>query len=101
MNSQVAIWALLAAALLAANLPFLTSRRFGVWPSDEGRKGLAWHMLELLLLYFLVGGLGKLLEQQAGQIAPQSWEFYAITACVFLTFAFPGFVWRFLLKHSA
>jgi Na+(H+)/acetate symporter ActP len=90
----------LLAALIAANLPFVLPRRFGFWQVADGRKSLGWHLLELLLMYFLVGALGLALEQNAGQIAPQGWEFYAITVCLFLTLAFPGFVWRFLLKHG-
>jgi len=33
------------------------------------------------------------------QIAPQGWEFYAVTGALFLTFAFPGFVYRYLYKN--
>ena len=33
------------------------------------------------------------------RIAPQGWEFYAITATLFLTLAFPGFVYRYLYKR--
>ena len=54
---------------------------------------------ELLLLYALVGGLAFVLERRAGQVAPQGWEFYAVTAALFVTFAFPGFVYRYLLRH--
>ena len=39
------------------------------------------------------------LENKAGQIAPQGWEFYAITATLFMTLAFPGFVYRYLFKR--
>ncbi len=56
-------------------------------------------MFELLALYLLVGSVGMLIEKRAGQIAPQTWEFYAITGTLFLTFAFPGFIYRYLLKH--
>jgi hypothetical protein len=42
-----------------------------------------------------------LLEQAYGQIAPQGWEFYAITGTLFVTLAFPGFVYRYLLKHNS
>ncbi|MNV66597.1 hypothetical protein D3C71_1593550 [compost metagenome] len=56
-------------------------------------------LAEMLLLYLLVGGLARLLEQRVGQIAPQGWEFYAITATLFLTLGFPGFVYRYLLRH--
>jgi len=52
-------------------------------------------------MYFVAGGVGVLLEHRAGQISPQGWEFYAITASLFVTLAFPGFVWRYLVKRSA
>ena len=56
-------------------------------------------LLELLACYFLTGALALFLEQRAGQIAPQGWEFYAITATLFITLAFPGFIYRYLLRH--
>jgi Protein of unknown function (DUF2818) len=86
-------------SFLAANWPFITQRLFGVLKLAQG-KSLFVRLLELIALYFVVGGIGLLLEQRLGQIAPQKWEFYAITATAFITFAFPGFVWRYLLKHS-
>jgi len=55
---------------------------------------------ELVVLYFLTGSLGLLLEHRAGQIADQRWEFYAVTAALFITLAFPGFVWRYLARGS-
>lgn len=86
-------------ALLAANWPFITQRLFGVLRLAAG-KSLFVRLLELIALYFIVGGIGLFFEQRLGQIAPQKWEFYAITATAFITFAFPGFVWRYLLKHG-
>jgi hypothetical protein len=62
-------------------------------------KSLPWRLLELVLLYFVVGGIGLALEKHAGQIAPQGWEFYAITGTMFVTLAFPGFVYRYLLHR--
>ena len=56
-------------------------------------------MIEMLVFYLLAGAVGVLLENQLGQIASQGWEFYAITGTLFLTFAFPGFVYRYLFKH--
>ena len=85
-------------ALVAANLPFLTQRLFGVVPL-RSPKPLALRLAELVAMYFVVGGLGLLLERHAGQIAPQRWEFYAITGALFITLAFPGFIWRYLWKH--
>nr|WP_236598796.1 DUF2818 family protein [Ramlibacter monticola] len=89
----------LALAFCAANLPFLTERLVGLLPLAQG-KSLAIRLGELVLMYFLVGAVGLGLEQRAGQIAPQGWEFYAITGALFLTFAFPGFVWRYLYKRK-
>lgn len=89
---------MLLAAFLAANLPFLTRRLFGVIPLGR-EKNLAARLGELVVLYFAVGGVGLLLENRLGQVAPQRWEFYAITAALFLTFAFPGFVWRYLSRR--
>lgn len=97
MTQTASIWLVLGLAFAAANLPFLSQRLLGVVPLARG-KNLAIRLGELVLLYFLVGGVGLLLEQRAGQIAPQGWEFFAITGALFLTFAFPGFVWRYLFK---
>jgi hypothetical protein len=99
MNQTVSVWLVLAAALAAANLPFLNERFLGLMRLRSSSKGLALRLLELLLLYFLVGGIGLLLEQRLGQIYPQGWEFYAVTASLFLTLAFPGFVWRYLVRR--
>lgn len=98
MLSAAPVWLLILAGVVAANLPFLTQRLFCVWLILP-RKGLALRLLELVAYYFLVGGIGLLLEKNAGRIAPQGWEFYAVTGALFLTLAFPGFVYRYLLKH--
>jgi hypothetical protein len=97
VTQTASIWLVLVLAFCAANLPFLTRRVLGIVPLPHG-KNLAIRLGELVLLYLLVGGVGLLLEKRAGQIAPQGWEFYAVTAALFLTFAFPGFVWRYLHK---
>ncbi len=98
MGQNESIIAVILLALLAANWPFITQRLFGVLKLANG-KTLFIRLLELTALYFIVGGIGLALEQRLGQIAPQKWEFYAITATAFVTFAFPGFIWRYLLKH--
>ena len=84
-------------AVVGANLPFLNNRLLAVIPLSKP-KTLAWRLAELVLCYFLVGGIGLALEQAAGQIYPQRWEFYATTAALFLTLAFPGFVFKYLRK---
>jgi Protein of unknown function (DUF2818) len=93
-------WFVLGLALMAANLPFASTRVMGVLQRPSP-KSLGLRLLELVVLYFLVGGIALMLEKQAGQIAAQGWEFYAITATLFLTLGFPGFVYRYLLRRSA
>jgi hypothetical protein len=95
VSQTFSVWLVIVLAFAAANLPFLSRRLFGVVPMARG-KNLAMRFGELVVFYFLVGGIGLLLEKRAGQIAPQGWEFYAITGALFITFAFPGFVWRYL-----
>lgn len=98
MNPAVSTWIVIVAALVAANLPFLTQRLFGI-VALKSPKSIGVRLAELVGLYFAVGLLGVLLEKRAGQVAAQGWEFYAVTGALFLVFAFPGFVWRYLVKH--
>ncbi len=97
LNLQIGLLVLLA--FLAANLPFANQRLLMIGPVRVS-KPLAWRLAELVLLYFVVGALGLLLENHSGQIAPQGWEFYAITGTMFVTLAFPGFVFRYLMHRK-
>ncbi|VTU31555.1 DUF2818 family protein [Variovorax sp. PBL-E5] len=101
MSQNASVWVVLLVALAAANLPFLNERLFGLVPLPGGVKLLAVRVGELVVLYFVSGGIGLLFESRAGQIAPQGWEFYAVTAALFVVLAFPGFTWRYLLKHRS
>lgn len=89
---------LLLLGLVAANLPFVADRLLLFFPLKNG-KTLAWHLLELAVLYFIVGGFGMLLEQQIAPRHSQNWEFYAVTVCLFLVCAFPGFAYRYLWRR--
>ncbi|MBI1625500.1 DUF2818 family protein [Comamonas suwonensis] len=100
MSITASIWLIILAALVAANLPFINQRLGIVGPVVTGRKSLWVRLLEMVILYLLVGGFGLLLERRAGQISPQGWEFYAVTATLFLTLAFPGFVYRYLVHRK-
>ncbi len=106
MDSSLAVWLVVAISLAAANLPFLTERVFGLLPLKAGAaadgprsKSLPLRLLELIALYFVVGLLARLLESRIGGVFAQGWEFYAITGCLFLVLAFPGFVFRYLRKR--
>lgn len=98
MSQELAVWTVLICALCGANLPFLTERLLVIfrWRSE---KSLAIRLLEMAFFYTLVGAIGKVLEHRAGQIAPQGWGFYAVTAALFLTLGFPGFIYRYLLRR--
>jgi hypothetical protein len=99
MSNSWSIVVVLALALLAANLPFANQRILAMGPLRRS-KSLAIRLVELVVLYFVVGAIGRLLENHGGQIAPQGWEFYAITGTMFLTLAFPGFVYRYLMHRQ-
>lgn len=99
MTTSLQITVLIALAVLAANLPFANQRILLVGPT-RSTKSLAIRLAELVLLYFVVGAVGLALENHAGQIAPQGWEFYAITGTMFVTLAFPGFVYRYLMHRK-
>lgn len=70
-------------------------------PLKTKQKSLWWCLFELVVLYFVMGGIGRYAEiNTMGQAAPQHWEYYATTACLFLVFSFPGFVYRFFWQKS-
>lgn len=98
MSLSLSVWLVVVFAVVGANLPFINDRWFAVWPSQT-TKPLSIRLLELLVLYLLVGGCALMLEQAAGQIYPQKWEFYATTGTLFLTLAFPGFVFKYLQRR--
>ena len=90
---------LLILAFVAANLPFLIERIFFVIQPKIGSKNIAWRLLELVVMFFVIGGIALLLEGKLGDVHKQNWEFYAINASLFVVFAYPGFVYRYLLRR--
>ncbi len=99
MSTSTQIIMLVLLALLAANLPFANQRILLLGP-QRSSKPLFWRLVELVVLYFVVGGIGLAIENHNGQIAPQGWEFYAVTGTMFVTLAFPGFVFRYLMHRK-
>ncbi len=98
MEVQSAAWLVILVGLVFANLPFVNQRLFLLLPLTQG-KSFFVRLLEWLLGYFLTGAFALLLENSIGSIFSQGWEFYAVTLCLMLVFAFPGFVYRYLLKR--
>lgn len=92
-------------AVVFANLPFMNERLLGFLPlSLFGQRSVKpfWlRLIELALLYALLGAIARFLEMQIGNAFVQRWEFYAITGCLYIVLAYPGFVWRYLRKRRA
>jgi Na+(H+)/acetate symporter ActP len=84
-----------------ANLPFLSERLYLVWSFREGRKSVVWRLVELASYYALAAAVAFWMESRLGPVYRQRWEFYAITVCLFLVFAYPGFVYRYLRRRGA
>ncbi len=100
MSVTVAFALLLVAALVAANLPWLTERvLFVLRPPARGKR--EWvRLLEWALMYVVIGALAVGLEYRAtGGVYPQGWEFYVTTLCLFLVFALPGFIYHHDLRR--
>jgi hypothetical protein len=88
-------------AIIAANLPWLSDRLFFIRTPVSGEKAIWSRLLEWLLLYFLAGGIAFGVENKAaGNIFAQDWEFYAVTLCLFVIFALPGFIYHVELKSQ-
>ena len=92
-------WFIVLLARAGANLPFFNQRLFGVVPLRAPKKSAWIRIAEMIVLYFVVGSFGFLLEARAGNRFDQGWQFYAITFSLFVVFAFPGFTWQYLVKR--
>ena len=86
-------------ALICANLPFVNQRVLALVPARWPRKPFWLRGTELIAMYVVVGLIGFAIESSQGNAFPQGWQFYAITACLMLVFAFPGFTWQYLVRH--
>ena len=90
----------LITAFIAANLPWISERLFGLVTVKSGKKSAWLCLLEWFILYLLIGLVALGLEKKfTSDLHVQDWEFYASTLCLFLVFALPGFIYRFDLKH--
>jgi hypothetical protein len=100
MTASQAGWLIIVIALVSANLPWLSERVFFVRKPASGQKRAWVRWLEWLVLYFVAGAITLGMEKKLnGEIYAQDWEFYAVTLCLFLVFALPGFIYRNDLLH--
>ena len=87
---------LLAAAFVAANLPWLTERLLLIFVF---KKTAWWRWFEWLVNYGVTSLLAMSLEHRlTGGLHNQQWEFYVATLCLFMVFALPGFIYHYDLK---
>ncbi|HOB67185.1 DUF2818 family protein [Ottowia sp.] len=100
MSQSLSVWLLILLAFVAANLPFVNQRLLTVVPLKAPVKNLAWRLVELMVWYSVVIAIGMAMERAVGQNQGQGWEFYAVTGAMFLTLAFPGFVYRYLVRRG-
>lgn len=99
MDISLSSWFVILLAVLAANLPFFSERVFGIIPVKSVAKPFWLRLSELIILYILLGAIAYFLESRIGNVFAQRWEFYAVTACLFIVLAYPGFVFRYLRKR--
>lgn len=97
-EKEMLITALLVLSVLIANFPFLTERFLGIVTLKKKIKPIALRGLELIIGYFLLGGIAYFLESQQGIFHSQHWQFYIATFCLYLVFAFPGMVSRYFWR---
>ncbi len=99
MDVSLSSWFVILLAALAANLPFLNEHLFSIIPLGIAVKPFWLRLTEMPILYALVGSIAYLLESRMGNAFVQRWEFYAVTGCLFIVLAYPGFVFRYLRKR--
>ncbi|MBN2647110.1 MAG: DUF2818 family protein [Thiotrichales bacterium] len=99
MDTSQAVWLLLLTAIVLANIPFIMGNRlFLVF--KLAHKSIVVNLIEWFVYFLITGLFAYLLEQKSmGNVASQEWEFYTIVLFMFMIFAFPGFIYRYNLKH--
>ena len=99
MDVSLSSWFVILLAVLGANLPFVNERLLGVIPFGRPVKPFWARLIELGFLYGLIGAIAYFLEARVGNAFVQHWEFFAVTGCLFIVLAYPGFVFRYLRKQ--
>ncbi|MBC2768719.1 DUF2818 family protein [Pusillimonas sp. 7-48] len=99
MLLRVAILLVLVVALMA--YPSVVARRSASEMASTPAAGKSFfdRLVEVLVFYALVGVLAFAFEASMGNVFVQGWEFYAITLSLFLVMAYPGYVYRYLMRH--
>lgn len=101
MKLEIVSVAFLFCAICSANIPFINQKLFAVFLLPFQKKPVWLRLLEMIALYAVLALSASLLERYLGNMTATGWELYIITLCLFLIFAFPGFVYQYLLKKTA
>jgi hypothetical protein len=101
LNLDIYSGLVIALAVVFANLPFINHRLFAIIPLPLRLipKPAWFRLLELALCYVIVGAIGMTFEAKIGTVFSQAWGFYAVTACLFIVLAFPGFAFCYLRRR--
>jgi hypothetical protein len=98
MNITAAAFVWLVSGFVFANWPFLSEKKFLFF--GQGLKTMGFRLLELAVGFSLLLAIGFGLEGSIGRMQTQTWNFYAISLCIFVLMAYPGFVWRYLRRGA-
>ena len=74
---------------------------FPAWRTRHQKvsKGFFPRLLEVCAFYGIVIVFGFAFEASIGNPFKQTWVFFTITFALFLVMAYPGFVYRYLMRH--
>lgn len=100
MRIEIVCIVFIFCALCLANLPFINQRILAIIPVRFDKKPLWIRLIEIIALYLVLGLLASSIQTYFGYLTQIRWEHYVITWCLFLIFAFPGFVYQYLLKKT-
>ena len=97
MLLRVAVMVVLVVLLLL--YPQMAAKDASIENNRPAHKSFLDRFVEVLVFYVLVGVLAFAFEASMGNVFAQRWEFYAITLSLFLVMAYPGFVYRYLMRR--
>ena len=97
MLVRVAVMVVLVVVLLL--YPQMAARDSAERGGRHAVKTFLDRFVEVLVFYALVGVLAFAFEASLGNVFAQGWEFYAITLSLFLVMGYPGYVYRYLMRH--
>lgn len=108
MSTSIAVLILFVVSLIAANIPFLTDRVLLVLAAKKNKsfwlRFTEWFLMYVVVMAVAIGLEAKLHGAAYAKVwefwnFAEHWEFYAITLCLFVVFAMPGFIYHYDLKR--